>query len=500
MPSLEQKTFEARARDWRNGPVIYHVFVDRFTPPRDTAAARRMLAPPQRLRGWDEEPERGTFMPDLGVWTSEIDFWGGDLTGVASKLDYIASLFADAVHLTPIASAFTSHRYDTQDYLAIDPMLGSWQDLQALISAIHKRKMRLVLDGVFNHMGRTSSRFTAACSDPNGEYRDWFLFGTKPGHGYQGWAGVTNLPALRLDNPAVRFHLWEGKDSVVRRYLREGVDGWRLDVAFELGPEILADITRAAHQTRKGSLVVGEITGYPAEWYGCVDGVFNFFAPSVVVAALNGALTGGRAGRMLRDMVADAGIDNLLKSWLHLDNHDTVRVATRIPDTRTRNLAIALQYLLPGCPVIFYGSELGMTGEAFNTNRGPMRWELANDTNPDYLWTRKMGQIRREHPALRYGDYVALESDRLLAFARTTDRALQTVVVLLNPTGRAVQETLAVRVGRLMSWGEMEDRLSGTRVAVKNGLAEMTIPARTVQILIPVADKTHGYTAYDRIP
>jgi cyclomaltodextrinase len=489
-----------RAHDWRYGPVVYQVFVDRFAPPANLEAKRAIIRPPRRLHPWSELPRPGVYDAKLGIWTHEIDFWGGDLASLSDKLDYIAKLGADVLYLTPVHRAFTNHKYDAQDYKTVSPEFGTRADLLALAAKVHGRGMRLMLDGVFNHMGKTSPMFQSARQDPGSRYRDWFYFGNEYRDGYRAWAGAGNLPALRLENPAVRDYLWNGRDSVVQGYLREGIDGWRLDVAFELGPAILSELTRAAHSARPDSVVVGEISGYPAGWFPAVDGVFNFYALTVAKEMLHGAISGGRAGRMLDHMAADAGIENLLRSWLLLDNHDTPRLADQLPAIAERRLAQALQFTLPGAPVIYYGSELGMTGSGDPQNRAPMRWDLVTDANPDLAWIRRLIALRRQHPALRYGDFTALDTETLLAFTRTTGQLRDTVLVAINPTDRPCKEAFATRVGRLMSWGELEDVLTGERIRTVEGMLTVEMPPRSVRIWTPIVAPTNGYSPYNRVP
>jgi glycosidase len=471
--------FAERAHDWRNGPIVYQVFVDRFAPPADPTAKRAILKPPRVLHPWSDTPQAGTYLKDLGLYSHELDFWGGDLAALSGKLDYIAGLGADVLYLTPVHKAFTNHKYDAQDYEEVSPEFGTRHDLLALAANAHGRHMKIMLDGVFNHMGRTSAFFQSALKDPHSTYRDWFYFGKEYPLGYRGWAGAGNLPALRLENPEVRAYLWGRRDSVVQRYLHEGIDGWRLDVAFELGPAFLSELTQAAHAARPDSVVVGEISGYPANWFPAVDGVFNFSALSIAREMLKGDISGGRAGRMLNHMP---------------------RLANLLPDPQNRHLAQALQFTLPGSPVIYYGTELGMTGPGDPENRAPMRWDLANDQNPDLAWMRKIIAIRKSHPALRYGDFTALDTENLLAFTRTTDQLRETVLVVVNPTDSRRKEVFPTRIGRLMSWGEMQDILTWERIRSVEGLLTVEVPPRSIRILTPVVAPTNGYSPYNRVP
>ncbi len=251
----------AREADWRNGAIIYQVIVDRFAPAGNLEAKRRLYPPPRKLRKWSEKPQQGTFLPDVQVWSHEIDFWGGDLQSLRGKLDYIQDLGVGVLYLNPIHQAYTNHKYDAQDYFEVSPEYGTRRDVRELADDLHQRGMKLVLDGVFNHMGRTSPWFQEALKDPNSPYREWFYIGDEYKMGYRGWVDIANLPELRMESPAVQARIFGDDDSVVQGFLRDGVDGWRLDVAPELGFNILGKLTEAAHHAKADSVVVGENWG-----------------------------------------------------------------------------------------------------------------------------------------------------------------------------------------------------------------------------------------------
>ncbi len=491
--------YSQRAADWRIGAIVYQVFVDRFVPPVDQAKKSVLYQATGPLRAWTENPKPSAYEPKIGGYPHCFEFWGGDLKGVQSKLPYIVQLGADVVYLTPIFKSPSNHKYDTEDYLNVDPQLGTNADLSSLIKGAHRSNLKVMLDGVFNHIGATSKQFVSARSDSKSPYRNWFYFGKEYPKGYRGWSGVESMPALRLEEPTLQAYLWGKKESVVQKYLADGADGWRLDVAFELGPKILQRLTASAHKAKPGSAVVGEISGYPADWFPAVDGVFNFTPLNIGISTLLGKLKGGQAGLALQQMVDDAGIENLLKSWLLIDNHDTPRFADLVTDPAARLLVQALQFTLPGAPCIYYGSELGMQGAGDPQNRAPMRWDLAVLSNPIYASARKLIQIRKSHPALRFGDFKSLATEQLLGFVRYTDRLDQTVIVLLNPTNRKVSEVFPSRVGRLMSWGEMRDVLTGKKLRTITGLVQAELEPKSVMILEPVIEKSGGYSPYDRI-
>ncbi len=492
--------FAAREQDWRNGAIVYQVLPDRFAPSSRLEAKKSLYPAPKVLRRWDELPTRGTYLEGARVWSHEIDFWGGDLQSLAGKLDYVQQLGADVVYLNPVHLAYTNHKYDALDYAQISPEFGTRADVTDLATDLHKRGMRLVLDGVFNHMGRNSPKFVDALRSDKSPYRDWFYIGPQYPGGARSWWLAENLPELNLENPKVRDHVYAAPGSVVRSYLRDGIDGWRLDVAVDIGFNDLDELTKAAHAQKPGALVVGEIANYPKEWFPAVDGVMNFTLREIILRAASGTIEPALAMAMVNRMVEESGTEPMLKSWLMLDNHDTARIATSLPQVQQRQLAQVLQFTLPGAPNLYYGSELGMVGGDDPEMRAPMRWDWVTTDNKTLAWTRQLIQLRKSHRALRVGNYRPVTAHKLLAFERYTDRAQDTVVVVANPTAAEVTETVMVANSKLMNTFAMVDRLgSGTSLKMQASLLQVTLPAWGYLVLTPELSPGGGYSAYKRV-
>lgn len=491
--------YEAREADWRNGSLAYQVIVDRFAPSADLAAKQHLYPAPKRLRSWDEDPTQGVYLDEHEVWSHEIDFWGGDLTSLRSRLDYVEQLGADVLYLCPIHLAWTNHGYDALDYQQVRPEYGTRDDVRRLADDLHARGMKLVLDGVFNHMGRHAPAFTEAMASPDAPTRDWFEFSDDWPGGARAWAWAVNLPELVVEHPAVAEHIWEGPDSVVRSWLRDGVDGWRLDVAHELGMAYLGKITEAAHTEKPGSLVLGEVCNYPAEWFPELDAVLQFTLREILLLMANHLGSPAHAQRMLQRFYADADYEHLLKCWIYLDNHDTARVTDMIGDPKARWLATVLQFTLPGSVNLYQGTELGQPGGVDPANRAPMRWDWVNEHNPVLAGYRRLIDIRCEHRALRVGDLRWLVTDRLLGFQRYTDRIADAVFVLANPSSETVREVVLLPESKLMDRCGLVDLLSGERY--QNFRSTLTIELAPDQIVVlsPDTAARDGYTAYKRV-
>jgi len=240
-------------------------------------------------------------------------------------------------------------------------------------------------------------------------------------------------------------------------------------------------------------------------------------------------------------MINDYGIEASLRSWLVLDNHDTPRLRRMLPDKSTRRLAQVLQFTLPGAPVIYYGTEIGMDGGGDPENRGPMRWSWLEPTdtngahektaensekpseNPsepaapgetpstpartnhasraadELAWMRTLVELREAHPALRVGDHRQLHTESLLAFQRWTDRREETVIVVVNPTDRIVREPVQMRDSKQMGYSPFRCALTGREFAPHSGLLHLEVPPRTAFVLAATSPAPNRYTPFKRM-
>lgn len=449
---------------------------------------------------WSTQPRRSPYSHAAGACQHELDFWGGDLPGLIGRLDYIKGLGANVLYLNPIFEAFTNHKYDTQDYFRIDPQYGSMDDLEELCRKAHDRGMRVVLDGVFNHTGRRASWFEDARNRQDSPYRDFYTFVPGSKTGYLAWRDVGNLPELCLENEAVRDVLFRRPDSVVQSYLRH-IDGWRLDVACDLGPAYLEELTEGAREARPDSLIVGEFFNYPADWFPAVDGALGIFLGAVFLDFVKERMSCRKAAQVLADLVSDCGIEPMLRSWTVLSNHDKPRLRHELPDLRDREFLWTLMSAFPGAPLVYYGEEIGLDGGQDPAQRGPMDWDLAlSGRAPEQAALKKLIALRHGHPALQVGDYVPLAADNLLAFARRTASARETAVVLANPTRHGVTEPICPRESWLLDSLPMRDLVSGAQAKMASGRIEATVPGRTVQIWVPADEDPRRYTFLKRVP
>ena len=247
--------------DWFGRGVTYQIFPDRFYRAR-TRSVDGLIGCRTLHEHWDETPLCGP--NEHGDYCE--DFFGGDLAGIAEKLDYLASLHVTTLYLNPIFEAASNHRYDTADYETVDPLLGDEQDFRTLCTEAEKRGIRVMLDGVFNHTGAKSRYFNAdgfypapgAAQGPISPYYSWYSFHPFPTD-YDAWWGIKNLPAVNERNESYVNYIITGENSIVRRWLRAGASAWRLDVADELPDEFIFAIRAVMQQDFPDAYLLGEV-------------------------------------------------------------------------------------------------------------------------------------------------------------------------------------------------------------------------------------------------
>jgi glycosidase len=336
--------------------VVYQIFPERFAIGGGLTSAEKLASPAYDLpdvhkRDWNDS----TLHQPWGQ-----QFFGGDLDGIADKLDYLGDLGITGVYLTPVFASPSNHKYDATDFLCIDPMFGGDAALKRLTEAVHARGMGLALDAVLNHVSRKHPWFLAAQTGDTTK-RDWFTF--KPDGSYDCWQDVTSMPELNLANPAVRDVLYRRPDSVVQYWLDQGVDNWRFDVAQDVGIPVAQEMRSIVGTRFPHAGLLGELNGFSGAWFqagGGYQGMMNYWYRTATLAWLAGDIDAVQMNHALRDARADYGLPGLLCSWNMLSSHDTPRLITTVGSVENARLAMLMQFTMPGVPLVYYGEEIGM--------------------------------------------------------------------------------------------------------------------------------------------
>ena len=428
-----------RTPDWLDGGMIYQIFPDRFFSsgkPKENIPSDRFLC-----KEWDKQPEyRQTDDPcSLGN-----DYYGGDLKGIEQKLDYLQELGVTCLYLNPIFEAHSNHRYNTADYLKIDPHLGTEEDLVSLVKAAKKKGISIMLDGVFSHTGDDSVYFNrkerypgkGAYQSTDSPYFSWYKFRHHPDD-YSAWWGVPSLPETEETDLSFS-HFITGENGVIRHWLQKGIRGWRLDVADELPDSFLDQIRLAVKAEGEDNFLLGEVWEDATNKisYGArrrflrgrqLDSVMNYPLAGAIIDYIKGGNSRDLMDTVL-DLTENYPPQSLRLLMNHIGTHDTERILTRLGRTndvvgdrkwqseqrlteeetrrgvRLLKLAAALQYTLPGVPSLYYGDEAGLTGYGDPFCRAGYPW---GKENTDLLaFYRKLGQFRRSNPVFASGDFI----------------------------------------------------------------------------------------------
>ena len=439
------------------GAVMYQIFPDRFYQAGACDLAGK-IEPYWVHENKDDVP---VYLPDANGEVLNNDFYGGNLNGIREKLPYLHELGVELLYLNPIFYAWSTHRYDTCDYKRIDPMLGTEEDFRALCNAAHALGMKVILDGVFSHVGSRSAYFQQAIHDPASPYRGWFRFKQYP-NVYDSWWGITTLPCVDKMNPDYMDYIIDSDDSVVVRWLMLGADGWRLDVVDELPDAFLARLRARIRQVKPDAILIGEVWEDASNKiaYDCrrryftdrqLDSVMNYPWQKAILRYVRGEDGGEALGERIMTIAENYPPDVLSAVMNILSTHDTARALTALIDptdadraelakrhmdelTRERALqllrmAAFLQFTLPGAPCIYYGDEAGMDGYRDPFNRRCFPWGQENE--PLQAFYASLARLKKESPALRRGDVTVVEdgNGRLLFLRKV---AGQTLAVCCN--------------------------------------------------------------------
>ena len=429
---------------WVNSAVFYQIFPERFCNGNPKLS-------PENVAPWGTKPDRQVFM-------------GGDLPGITQKLPYLEDLGVNALYLTPIFEATSNHKYDTVDYTRIDPHFGDETDLVELINQAHKRGIRVILDGVFNHCGGGFRQFQdVAEHGEDSPFRDWFYirefpvsfdplnfdsFGDTP---YvprhpslkalpEEQLRTACMPKWNTENPQVKEYLL----GAVAKWTRMGIDGWRLDVATEVDSHFWREFRETVRGINPDALIIGEFWRNSEAWLrgDQYDGVMNYGVQRAAVEYFaKSAITPLRFQEILTENLmrySDAANDSMLNL---LDSHDTARFLTVSGgDTARLRNAAAFLFTFVGMPCTYYGTEIGMTGENDPDCRKAFDWDPAHWDVELRDYYKKLMSLRKTRKALQEGSVKLCSQGEVFVMERRLEGEL--LVTAINNTDHPLSLSL----------------------------------------------------------
>ena len=498
---------------WFGAGLTYQIFPDRFRRlPGDSPDPTGLVGNRWVHENWADTPE---WRPDPDGGIRNRDFFGGTIQGIISRLPDLYEFGVTTLYLNPIFESASNHRYNTANYLKIDPMLGTEEDFCRLCHQAHTLGMRVILDGVFNHTGSQSLYFNAdgfyptlgAAQSQDSPYFDWYSFHPWPTD-YDSWWGINTLPAVREDTPSYLSYMVTGEDSVIRHWLRAGADGWRLDVADELPDRFIETIRSVMEETKPCSVLIGEVWEDASNKIAYsqrrkyllgseLHGVMNYPFRTALLAYLQGggAQDFREAMETLREHYPPAAFYSAMN---FLGTHDTPRIltvlgASQVPQSKDARAAYRLSpaerqrgealvrlaslilFTFPGSPTVYYGDEVGLEGFEDPFNRGT--FPLGPAGSPLTPWFLRLGALRKEMTSLQRGtiDYLAAQGP-LLAYTRTWEDQIALTVV--NAGDARTRMTLP------WSAPSARDIMTGRVFPAGNGRLELTVNPLSGMLLV----------------
>jgi glycosidase len=376
------------------------------------------------------------------------------------KLDYLQELGIGGIYLNPIFKARSNHKYDTGDYMTIDEMFGDEEIFRKLILEAEKRGIRIVLDGVFNHVGADSIYFNAygnykelgAAQSKDSKFYQWFNFFNYP-YDYECWWGVKDLPNVNEHNDAYRNFI-VGKNGVIEKWTKLGIGGWRLDVADEMPDEFIRDIRRVMDGVSKDTVLIGEVWEDASNKiaYGKrreyllgdeIHGTMNYPFKESVLGYIKGTMKAGEVYLKMMSLKENYPPEAFYSALNNLGTHDTKRIFTEIDNFDQLKIAIGLLMTFPGVPCIYYGDEAGVKGESDPYNRGPYPWGKENEKIMEFYKT--MIDMRKSSVAFTQGDFIPFYQENIFGYLRILDE--EAVIVIVNRDPEDVRLLLEDTIG-----------------------------------------------------
>ncbi|MEO5688501.1 MAG: glycoside hydrolase family 13 protein [Burkholderiaceae bacterium] len=504
---------------WARDAVYYYIFPERFrngdTRNDEKPGVDKFHDKSVEFHtNWNDKPSR----PNSGDGSDDQysnDFFGGDIAGIIQKLDYIKSVGANTLYITPMFTAASNHKYDTADWKHIDPHFGSNADFDRLCREAARHGIRVIPDASLNHSGADSvyfdrygtrggqGAFSNNKINPASPYASWYTFDptqTEPDKQFKGWVGVLDLPELNKADPSYRAFAYGAPDSVTRTWLNHGASGWRMDVAPWVPDAFWREWRTVVKQTKPDALTVAETWFDSSKFFlgDEFDSTMNYIFRNAVLDYANG----GDAHLMVAnlELMREAYPPQTFDALMNLlSTHDTARSLHLFGDIDGKStpaeialakqklkLAVLFQMTYPGSPAIFYGDEVGVTGGDDPMNRGTYPW-ADRGGHPDTALLaefQRLTQLRRDLAVLRHGTLLApLHVDAHVVVLARRDADAWAITATNN--GDAPQ-TLAVAVpagARLAGWS---DASTHAPAAVDSSTRQLTlvVPARSGVVLV----------------
>lgn len=408
--------------DWFKNSIMYQIFGDRFFNGNEDWRVVGKKYGSIVHKDWYEQPLCGH---------EANDFFGGNIKGIIKKLSYLKELGVGTIYLNPIFESPSNHRYDTGDYMKIDPMLGNENDLSNLCTEAGNSGISIILDGVFSHTGSDSLYFNkegkyqsiGAYQSIYSSYYSWYSFNHYPEE-YDCWWGIKTLPNVNEVEPSYQDFILYNDNSVIKKWMAFGIKGWRLDVADELPEEFIKRLREVVKMADPEAVIIGEVWEDASNKvsYGSMrdylsgeelDSATNYPLREGILNFLLGRWDAEMLHRKAMSLYENYPRECFYSMMNIIGSHDTPRIKTILGESNGEEIAVKrlklaslFQMTFPGVPCIYYGDEAGLKGSGDPYNRGTYPW--GNEDKYLLEWYKKITGLRNSYGVLKTGYFTSL--------------------------------------------------------------------------------------------
>ena len=431
--------------DWYKEGIVYQILIDRFFNGNEDNAINSPKENSFIYGKWNDSP---MYIKDNMGRITRWDFYGGNIKGIIKKLDYIKSLGASIIQLSPVFKSSSCHKYDTGNYEFIDEMFGTNDEFKELCEIAESKGIKIILEAVLSYTSSDSKYFNklgnyddiGAYNSPNSKYYDWYKFVKYP-YQYESWWGINERPNIKVMDKGYINYIIKNKNSIIKKWIDFGVSGWRLNVIDELPDEFIELIRKRMQGINKETVLLGDIWDDASNKVSYskrrrylqgneVQAVTNYPLRESLINFTKGYISSHRLKQKVMSLYENYPRENFYGNINIAGTNDTERILTVLDENiELLRLLVVIQFTLPGVPLIYYGDETGLKGGKEPDNRRSYPWGNENKNIIEFY--KEIANIRNNENGLKKGDINIYETDSdVFAFERNYEN--EKVVVLVN--------------------------------------------------------------------
>jgi len=431
--------------NWYKEGVIYQIIIDRFYNGNEDNTINSPKKNSFIYGRWDDSP---MYINDSSGRLSRWDFYGGNIKGIIKKLDYIKSLGASIIQLSPIFKSSSCHKYDTGNYELVDEMFGTNDEFRELCEVAECKGIKIILDVVLSYTSSDSKYFNkmgnydgiGAYQSPNSKYYDWYKFVKYP-YQYEAWWGINERPNIDSMEKSYIDYIIKDENSIIKKWMEFGSSGWRLNVIDELPDEFIELIRKRIQEINKDTVLLGDIWDDASNKVSYskrrkylqgaeVQAVTNYPLRECLINFTKGYITSDRFKQKIMSLYENYPRESFYGNINVVGTNDTERILTILDENiELLKLIVVIQFTLPGVPLIYYGDETGLKGGKEPDNRKSYPWGNENTEIIDFY--QMMANIRNSKNSLKKGELNIYKTDSsVFAFERIYEN--EKIIVLVN--------------------------------------------------------------------